>query len=292
MFADFKWVARAYSEFANAPRGYLNRWGNSIFFGEPSNVYWDPGFIRQVFTDPISRTLPKGNKCVIGDFGAGDGHVSEIVGSQMKQLYDCHISPIGIDRYDEDLWREKPKPIIKTVQGDLKDLPFALDSFHAGILSFVLFFIGEKEQRLVLEQIHNVMKDNAVLVVLNYGAFSEDKTAKAYNKLLSGYVAAADRRSIDEVVAENRYTSCEKLGVMAREAHFGVLSMTDLTNAAFGYTSPEIYGRAARFKDDQLAILEKLYKECKQEGIIPFERDSLRAIRPMYTCVLQKKPSP
>ncbi len=293
-----KWVTRAYSERRFAPDGGLNFWRNVIFRDELIYSYCDPGFVDYIFTKPIAAVLSN-RKCMIADFGSGDGHVAQTVVSQLGRQGDRAVLSVGIDIDRVDLLAMKQEgPDVQPVQGNLLHLPFAPNSFDAGILRFALPFISEENQPRMFEQIYSVLKDGAVLVVLNDGVL-ETETAAHYNTLFAECAASTGRWTVDQLLTDRHFPSCESLKFMAEEAGFEVKaeSVSDLTDIAFGYISPEIYATAVPLKEDQYRRLENVFKEWKEKDVLPFEPkpDSLRVPLPMYTCVLQKKrisPSP
>ena len=306
MSSDFKkteeWITRANKERCAAPNGGLC-WGKVIWNGKLINLYTNKDFINYIFTQPIAPTLPENKTCMIADFGAGNGYVAQTVVSQLEQ--PCVI-PIGIDRYHPDLKVMKQEkclvqPIVKPVQGDLRKrplkenfLPFKKNTFHAGIFRFALSFIGKNFQPQVFKQISRVMKPSAVLVVLNYGVFEEnEKNVDAHDILYAKGSAASGRWTFENLKKNMHDPSCEHLIDMAEEAGFEVKAKTDLTDIALGYTSPEIYKKLYRLNSDQHEKLKAVFEKCKEKGVLPFEPDSLRVLRPMYSCVLKKKaPSP
>jgi ubiquinone/menaquinone biosynthesis C-methylase UbiE len=295
-----KWVDRFYSERNAAPDGRLNYWRYAIFKDEQDksnskgkliNTYYDRGFIDYIFTQQIARALPPEQKCVIADFGCGDGLVAKTVVEQLGRPNDS-VLPVGIDNYDIDFWRgEKPTPKIQTVvEGNLLDLHvyFDQDYFHAGIFRFALPFIRKDDQQEALNQIYKVLKPGAVLVVLNDGAFNKTERKKSWNTLFAK-CATYGR------LANKYYPSCESLKGMAEIAGFHVKDeyAKDLTDIAFGYLSPQICARVFKPNKDQRKRLKTLFEAWKQKDVLQFEPDflrpnSLRLPWPMYTCVFEK----
>ncbi len=218
---------------------------------------------------------------------AESGHVIQTVVSQLGQPEDRRVLPIGIEVDGAALRKMKEKASgVQPVRGDLLDVPFDPKAFHAGILRFVLPFIGKDDQLLALKQIHNVLKDGAVLVILNDGVLKESKMAEDYKTLFAECAA-------HEGFSNMHYLSGESLIVLADKAGFDVEAAVDLTDIVFGYLSPESFARAAQLTPEKRRSLEAVFKACKQENVLPFEPDpdSLRVLHPMYTCVLKKRRS-
>ncbi len=288
------WLRRRDLEQTFAPNGALNRWRQVIFNGALIDSYSHKGFIDSIFTQPIAQALQPYGRCVIGDFGSGTGHVAKTVVEQLERLKNDDVLPFGIDRYNEDFWKEKPSPVIQTAQGSLTELPFKPNVFHAGILRFSLPFVCKNSQPEALKQIYRALKPDAVLVVLNDGVLNETETDKSWNDLFA-------ECSTFEGLSKMHYPSYDRLKVMAEEVGFKVSPATDLTDIAFGYLSPEICAHAFQSDKEQRKRLKFLFEKWRQKKVLPFEPEtlrpnSLRVLWPMYTCVLQKKrgnaPSP
>jgi ubiquinone/menaquinone biosynthesis C-methylase UbiE len=269
----------------------MNVWRSVIYKGALIDSYNDKGFMRDLITRPIARELPQNLTGTIADFGSGNGFVGKTVAAQLSQAYRRRALPIGIDSFDKDFWAAKPAVMIPTVQGDLKNIPFKKNTFDAGILRFALPFVPPKSQPRALEQIYGVLKDGAVLVVLNDGVLNENKTAEAYNALFTSAAALAEGLPIRRVKAARYFPSCERLESLAEKAGFTVKASTDLTESALGYTSPEIYARTFNSTAAQKKELKAAFEKWKRQGALPFDPsrpDSLRVPWPMYACVLRK----
>lgn len=283
------WVARVEAEKRLAPDGL--KWGEAIFRGRLTNIYFSPGLIKTFFTWPISHALPKYGRCQIADFACDTGFVARTVARQLGQSHRRRVDLVGIDIYGRGLQVMKQRSRrARTVQGDLKELgklPIEPKSFHAGIFRFALPFIPKDAQPKVFEGIYNLMKEGSVLVVMSYGALGIEE-AEAYNKLFNAGTASWGRRTLEEVNANMHMPSFARVKEMAERAGFSVRPIVDLTHKAFGYLSPEIYGGLYELNDNQLRKLTKVFEEEKQRGILPFEPNTLRVLRPMYTCLLTK----
>jgi ubiquinone/menaquinone biosynthesis C-methylase UbiE len=270
------WVARAYSGPTAGQDDGLG-WGKAIFRGKVIDVYNDPDLIHAVFTQQLASALPK-DKCIIADFASGNGYVARTVVSQLERPDDRRVVPIGIDSYDKKYWPKIPAPRIRTVQGNLLDLPFKPNSFHAGILRFALPFIPKDDQPEMFKQIHDVLKPGAILVVLNYGVLNDGISSDAYNRLFAAGTAC------EQAVTHN--PSCESMTAMANKAGFRVNPATDLTGAVVGYISPKIYVGLYKLNPDQQESLKTAFEA--EKDVLPLEPKSLRVRRPMYACVLKK----
>ncbi len=99
--------------------------------------------------------------------------------------------------------------------------------------------------------------------------------------------------TFDEIKENRHFPSYESLKVMAKEAGFEVSDekASDLTKTVRGYISPKIDKKLYGINRENYKLLKDDFKEWKQEGVLPFEPNSLRVPRPMYSCVLEKTPS-
>lgn len=289
-----KWVRRIYAERPFAHDSRLNRWGHAIYNNKLIQYGPHGPFLHTIFTSQIAPVLPPG-KCLIGDFGSGNGSVSDTVACQLQRPEDSPARPVGVDIFNETLWsREKFELLIPIIQGDLRQIPVKDNTFHAGLMRFALPFVPKADQAGVLQEIHRVLKPGAVLVVLNHGGFNETAEDLAWNSLFA-------ETARFEKLTHMHYPSCERLVQMAtKDARFNVQHTQDLTDIALSYFSPQVAGQGIDGKLPQPTKrrmrqeLKALFEACKQEGVLPFEPRSLRpkSLRVpwrMYTCVLKKE---
>lgn len=287
MAGVLKWIAQRSSSLTGVSENDLG-WGEAVYCGEPIDIYYNINLIRDYFTKPIEGALPKNEKCKIADFGSGDGHVIQTVFSQLARP-EGFVCPFGIDFNKENLViMEQTAPNVKPCLCNLLKLDshFEQDFFHAGIFRFVLPFIRKDDQQKALDQIYKVLKPGAILVVFNYGGFSEGLVSDAYSRLFAAGSAC------EQIITHN--PSCECVMDMAAKAGFKVdkRKAFDLTDVVVGYISPKIYSdvfkrnHGVELSSDQQRILKVAFEA--EKNVLPIEPSSLRVRRPMYTCILEK----
>ncbi|MGE4352189.1 MAG: class I SAM-dependent methyltransferase [Bdellovibrionales bacterium] len=290
---DKKWLRRCEAELLAQPYGGMEAaLGRAVFRGKLINSYLDDSFLYSTISSHIAPALPYG-ECLLGDFGSGTGIRGFKVADQLQRPDHCIVRPIGVDIFNKELWTEsKPKFFIPVVQGDLKDLPIKSNTFHAGLFRHALAFVPKDDQPKVFEEIYQVLKPGAVLVVLNFGAFNKTEAGVAWNALFA-------KTAECEGLYNMHYPTCDDVMAMAKKAGFLVKHAFDLTDEAFSLFSPQV---AALVIDKELdwptkrkmrRELKALFQERKQDGVMAFEPSalrpkSLRTALMMYSCVLEK----
>lgn len=290
-----KWLERSRAELL-----YARHWqvlgvcGNAIFDNKLITYGPHDAFNRYVFTSRLGPLLPQG-KCLIGDFGSGNGFLSNKICGQLRQAREgCVASSVGIDIIHETVWRnEERKFYIPIIQGDLKNIPVRDKTFHAGLSRFVLGFIPKEDQGRVLREFYRTLKPGAPFVIFNYGGFTESAADLAWNRL---FAETAKYEGLHNM----HYPSCERLARMAtEEAHFNVLHQEDLTDLAFAYFTPQTAAQGLCRKLSQAQKRQKrqelkdLFQGYKNDGVLAFEPpelrpQSLRTPLRMFVLVLQK----
>lgn len=154
-------------------------------------------------------------------------------------------------------------------------------------MRFTLQHFGKEEQMKVLENIYKVIGTNSILIIMQSGSFKNE--AEEYdNDFLIEINAIRSGSTIEEFKKIRYFPSAQKLGKMAEKIGFKIRNMTNLTDEAIGYISPQAY--ASRFNLDNTTIqkMTNAFQKWKDKGLFPFKKDSLMVLRQMFYIVLVK----
>jgi SAM-dependent methyltransferase len=252
-------------------------WDESIFRGKRIDTYYDPGLISELFTKPIARSLaknesslPKDEALIIGDFGSGNGESMQILGSQLGRTYDNRVISVGIDISEYYLQAMKDRaPDVRPVRGFLNNLPFKPETFDAGVLRFALFFNSKDAQLSLLKQIYDVLKPDAVLVVLNYGVI-DTKTAKRFDAFFYGRDTSKGYRRVEENPNNSHIPSLRNLKVIAQKVGFTTQFEGDLTKSIFGCVSAKNHEREFGLNDDSAPNYDARDSDLNYAGLFAY----------------------
>ncbi len=281
-------IKKIYSELGTENKDSLDIWGNAIYKGEIVNIYTNTELIKEIFTNQIiDNEIDKKKPLKIVDFGSSEGYVIATTTSQLQEQ-GYTIIPVAIDINKQNLVLLRKKyPDIETIEADLLDLPLKKNSVDGGILRFTLPYFGKEKQSLVLEQIYNALVPQGKLCIFHDGGFSS-KLGELYNEFFADATAAMGSWNLKQV-KENRYfISSEELRQKAQNIGFGTFFSKDWTKKIISFLSPDSYASRFNMNKEQLDTLYKIFEKWKKKDILPFDKDSLRLRRSMYSCILGK----
>ncbi|MFA7253108.1 MAG: methyltransferase domain-containing protein [Patescibacteria group bacterium] len=281
-------VYRPYSELKVSNPEDLDTWGNAFRDGELINAYTDERLIADVFTKPISAVEYSSEEpFLLADFGSAEGYVAYTVSTQL-QSNGIQVQPIGLDSNSKSLELMKQRfPSVRGIEADLSNISLDQNSIDAGILRFTLPYFGEKAQPLVLQQINRVLKNGGRVVISHDGAYSDD-LGSSYNQFFAEATAAVMDKPIEVVKASRHFPSCEALQRMANLTGYKIADARDLTEDVVSFLSPEAYASRFSMTEAQQDNLHQVFETWKNRGVLPFDPQTLRVRRPMYSCVLDK----
>ena len=175
---------------------------------------------------------------------------------------------------------------MRPIEGNLLDLPFKRESFHAGILRF--FLLPKDDQPNVLKQIFDVLNPGARLIVLNHGVFPNNPNmVEDYNRLLAEGEASDETETAKNIRNERHFPSCEGFMNMAKDTRFSVEYASALAKYDFGYFSPKTHTWLLGLTRKQRRNLTGIFEELERNGNLSFEPGP-RTPKQLYFVVLRK----
>ena len=260
-------VHTPYSEIGKDDNTDPDIWGNVEYRGRKFNMYSDPGFISELFTESIVAGNPnKSQFLTIADFGGSEGFVVDLVSKQLEAK-GYVVRPLNVDINTDALNSGKMKhPNVQGIESHLTQLPLVENSVDAGLCRFVLQYMNKEEQGRFIQEAFRVLKPNGKLRIV-VPATLDSVAEKPYYELYND-VAAAMIGEDPEKVKQSRYTpSGHEVAEMGKSAGFSVGQQIEYTDQVRMWISPESF--ASRFKIDP-EILMPVFRKHKESGQLIF----------------------
>lgn len=255
----------------------LDKWGSIKYRGEWINIYSDPKFIRDTFSERLSKWLSENKERlkehpILLDVGGGDGSMLNVI---LKQLADAgfpDVKGVDLDADPSDnsfaILNEKKangeySQNLKAVRGDFLHMPLQPKSVDMAVSRMSIQYLTEEDQRVFLKNIHDTLKAGGIFI-LQFPSSLQPK--EAYNEIWEEItrVIAPDtdfKRSFPMLTDLHNRKVAKEAGF---DVHLGMnMSEWNMSVSAFAHRF--------HLNDVQTIRLEKLFKSSQKKYSHLFE---------------------